>query len=113
MDDIGLYLNDLSLHGHGRDMVMAGWQHNSRFVLAGVISENCCWQTTCASNRLEDLYERAEERSQQLQQTYELHDEWKKRGDKLLYSMIPQSVADSLRSGLNPVETCQVIYRFF
>ena len=32
MDDIGLYLNDLSLHGHGRDMVMAGWQHNSRFV---------------------------------------------------------------------------------
>ncbi|XP_057364672.1 soluble guanylate cyclase 89Db-like isoform X1 [Daphnia carinata] len=86
MDGMGLTVNDLSLHGHGRDMVMAGWQHNSR---------------------LEDLYERAEERSQQLQQTYELHDEWKKRGDKLLYSMIPQSVADSLRSGTDPVDTCQ------
>lgn len=58
--------------------------------------------------RLEDMYERAEERSQQLQQTYELQDEWKKRGDKLLYSMIPQSVADTLRSGTDPVDTCQV-----
>jgi guanylate cyclase len=54
------------------------------------------------------MYERAEERSQQLQQTYELQDEWKKRGDKLLYSMIPQSVADGLRSGTDPVDTCQV-----
>ncbi|XP_046645351.1 soluble guanylate cyclase 89Db-like isoform X2 [Daphnia pulicaria] len=86
MDGMGLTINDLSLHGHGRDMVMAGWQHNSR---------------------LEDMYERAEERSQQLQQTYELQDEWKKRGDKLLYSMIPQSVADTLRSGTDPVDTCQ------
>lgn len=31
MDGMGLTINDLSLHGHGRDMVMAGWQHNSRF----------------------------------------------------------------------------------
>lgn len=29
MSELGLALNDLSLHGHGRDMVMAGWQHNS------------------------------------------------------------------------------------
>lgn len=33
MDGLGLCLNDLSLHGHGRDMVMAGWQHNSRSVI--------------------------------------------------------------------------------
>jgi hypothetical protein len=32
MDGMGLTINDLSLHGHGRDMVMAGWQHNSRSV---------------------------------------------------------------------------------
>lgn len=32
MDGLGLCLNDLSLHGHGRDMVMAGWQHNSRLL---------------------------------------------------------------------------------
>lgn len=64
-------------------------------------------------SRLEDLYERAEERSQQLQQTYELHDEWKQRGDKLLYSMIPKSVADSLRSGTDPVNTCKVLHPIF
>lgn len=32
MDELGLHLNDLSLHGHGREMAMAGWQHNSRFL---------------------------------------------------------------------------------
>lgn len=58
--------------------------------------------------RLEDLYEKAEMRSQQLQLTYELHDEWKQRGDKLLYSMIPQSVADTLRNGTDTLQTCQV-----
>ena len=87
MDDLGLNLNDLSLHGHGREMVMAGWQHNSK---------------------LENQYERAEERSHQLQKTYELQDEWKKRGDMLLYSMLPPAVGDSLRKGTDPVDTCQV-----
>lgn len=37
MDGMGLTINDLSLHGHGRDMVMAGWQHNSRSVFFSVI----------------------------------------------------------------------------
>ena len=59
-------------------------------------------------SRIEDLYEKAESRSKELQKTYELRDEWKQRGDQLLYSMIPQSVADKLRSGVDPVETCQV-----
>lgn len=57
---------------------------------------------------MEDLYERAEERSQQLQKTHELLDELKQKGDQLLYSMIPQSVAESLRNGTHPVDTCQV-----
>lgn len=59
---------------------------------------------------MEDLYERAEERSEQLQHTYELQGEWKKRGDDLLYSMIPTAVANSLRTGTDPVDTCQVIF---
>ena len=58
--------------------------------------------------RLEDLCEKAEQRSQQLQSAYELHDEWKQCGDKLLYSMIPQSVADTLRHGADTLKTCQV-----
>jgi hypothetical protein len=32
-----LTINDLSLHGHGRDMVMAGWQHNSRSVFLSLV----------------------------------------------------------------------------
>jgi guanylate cyclase len=119
MDGMGLTINDLSLHGHGRDMVMAGWQHNSRSVFfslvlcmlirtVNIVVINMVQRLQPFFSRLEDMYERAEERSQQLQQTYELQDEWKKRGDKLLYSMIPQSVADTLRCGTDPVDTCQV-----
>lgn len=37
MDGMGLTINDLSLHGHGRDMVMAGWQHNSRSVFSVIL----------------------------------------------------------------------------
>lgn len=58
--------------------------------------------------RLEYLYEKAEERSKQLQKTHELLDEWKKKGDLMLYSMIPKSVAEDLRKGVHPVDTCQV-----
>ncbi|KAI9562214.1 hypothetical protein GHT06_013179 [Daphnia sinensis] len=93
LSNLGLALGDLSLHGHGREMVMAGKQHNSR--------ER---EMTC---RLEDLYERAEEKANELHRTHELLDEWKRRGDELLYSMIPQSIAESLRRGKEPVDTCE------
>lgn len=63
------------------------------------------------SLRLEDLYERAEGKANQLQVTHELLDEWKMRGDELLYSMIPQSIAESLRRGKEPVDTCEVNIR--
>ena len=35
-------------------------------------------------------------------------DEEKKRGDSLLYAMIPKAVADRLRKGIGALETCQV-----
>ncbi|XP_046441201.1 soluble guanylate cyclase 89Da-like [Daphnia pulex] len=87
LSEVGLALSDLSLHGHGRELVMTGQQHSSR---------------------LEDLYERAEEKAKELQVTHELLDEWKRRGDELLYSMIPESIAESLRRGKEPVDTCEV-----
>ena len=87
MHELGVCLSDLSLHGNARDMIMAGQQHYSR---------------------LEVLYERAEEHSKQLEITHQLHDEWKKRGDELLYSMIPKSVAEQLSNGVSPVDTCKV-----
>jgi hypothetical protein len=62
----------------------------------------------CIILRLEDLYERAEERAKELHNTHDLLDEWKRRGDELLYSMIPESIAKSLRRGKEPVDTCEV-----
>lgn len=55
------------------------------------------------------MCEKAEQRSIELEKSLEVLDSWKKRGDDLLYSMIPQSVAERLRSGENRMSTCEVI----
>lgn len=44
----------------------------------------------------------------QLQEIIKKLDEEKKRGDSLLYAMIPKAVADRLRKGITALETCQV-----
>lgn len=74
----GLYLADLNGHGLSREMLFRGWQHLSR---------------------LELLFEKAESRSLNLEKSHKLLDQWKKRSDQLLYSMIPKSVAHQLRTG--------------
>nr|CAD7455710.1 unnamed protein product [Timema tahoe] len=89
LSNMGLFLNDLNLHGLSREMVLAGWHHCSR---------------------LELMFEKAEQRSMELEHSYSLLNCWKRRGDELLYSMIPKSVADRLRTGENPMSTCQVVY---
>eukprot|EP00061_Rhincodon_typus_P001092 g13684.t1 len=43
----------------------------------------------------------------QLQEIIKKLDEEKKRGDSLLYAMIPKAVADRLRKGVTALETCQ------
>ncbi|EDV93403.1 soluble guanylate cyclase 89Da [Drosophila grimshawi] len=81
---IGLYLNDLNPHGLSRELVMAGWQHCSK---------------------LEMLFEKEEERSDELEKSLELADLWKRQGDELLYSMIPRPIAERMRLGREHV--CQ------
>lgn len=83
---MGLYLNDLNPHGLSREMVMAGWQHCSRIEL---------------------MFEKEEQRSDELETSLKLADSWKRQGDDLLYSMIPRPVAERLRSGQNTLSTCQ------
>ena len=39
-------------------------------------------------------------------------EEWKERSNNLLYSMIPQSIADRLKNGEDPINTCEVICQF-
>lgn len=53
------------------------------------------------------MCEREENRAEELVTSLNLADSWKKQGDELLYSMIPRTVADRLRSGQDPLQTCQ------
>lgn len=55
------------------------------------------------------MFDKAEQRAQELETNYQLLDEWKCKGDELLYSMIPRTVADRLRNGCSPLSTCEVI----
>ncbi|XP_066140773.1 soluble guanylate cyclase 89Db-like isoform X2 [Euwallacea fornicatus] len=82
----GLYLNDMNPHGLAKEMVLAGWQNNSK---------------------LELMFDKAEQRASELEINLSLLEEWKQRGDDLLYSMIPKPVAEKLRAGNNPLSTCQ------
>ncbi|XP_050436148.1 soluble guanylate cyclase 89Da-like [Adelges cooleyi] len=83
---MGLFMNDLNLHGLSRELVLAGWQHCSR---------------------LELMFERAEQWSQDLEDNYDQLDRWKRKGDYLLYSMLPKIVADQLQNGHSTMETCK------
>lgn len=100
---MGLYLNDLNFHGLSREMVFSGFKHYSRLDL---------------------MCEREEQRAEELETSLNLADMWKKQGEKLsdknlnfnnfsftgddlLYSMIPKSVADRIKSGQDPLATCQ------
>ncbi|KAG5877871.1 hypothetical protein JTB14_031387 [Gonioctena quinquepunctata] len=86
LTDQALYLNDLNPHGLSKELVLAGWQHNSK---------------------LEILFDKAEQRSDELSENYKLLDIWKQRGDKLLYSMIPKTVADRLKTTKSSLSTCE------
>ena len=53
------------------------------------------------------MFEKEEQRSDELETSLKLADSWKRQGDDLLYSMIPRPVAERLSSGQNPLATCQ------
>lgn len=53
------------------------------------------------------MFEKEEQRSDELETSLKLADSWKRQGDDLLYSMIPRPVAERLRSGQNPLTTCE------
>lgn len=53
------------------------------------------------------MFEKEEQRSDELETSLKLADSWKRQGDELLYSMIPRPVAERLRSGQNTLSTCE------
>ncbi|CAL8095198.1 unnamed protein product [Calicophoron daubneyi] len=86
MWEVGLYLNDLSMHDSSRDMVLAGEQQSAELKLA---------------------LEQESEKRRRLEESLRRLDEEMKRTDELLYQMIPRAVAERLRSGEAAMDTCE------
>ncbi|XP_063861386.1 soluble guanylate cyclase 88E-like isoform X2 [Scylla paramamosain] len=82
----GLYINDLSMHDFSRDLMLAGTQQAVELNLA---------------------LEQEQHKSKKLEESMKKLDEEMKRTDDLLYQMIPMQVAQRLRKGENPVDTCE------
>ncbi|XP_059837132.1 soluble guanylate cyclase 88E-like [Hypanus sabinus] len=87
MIKMGVYVNDLNLHDSSRELILAGTQQSAELQLA---------------------LDQEQQKYAQLQEIIKKLDEEKKRGDSLLYAMIPKAVADRLRKGVTALETCQV-----
>ncbi|XP_050308159.1 soluble guanylate cyclase 88E isoform X2 [Anthonomus grandis grandis] len=83
----GLYINDLSMHDFSRDLMLAGTQQSVELKLA---------------------LDQEQQKSKKLEESMRKLDEEMKRTDELLYQMIPKQVADRLRKGENPIDTCEM-----
>lgn len=70
-----------------RDLMLAGTQQSVELKLA---------------------LDQEQHKSKKLEESMRKLDEEMKRTDELLYQMIPKQVADRLRAGENPIDTCQV-----
>ncbi|XP_065347406.1 soluble guanylate cyclase 88E-like isoform X1 [Cloeon dipterum] len=83
----GLFINDLSMHDFSRDLMLAGTQQSVELKLA---------------------LDQEQQKSKKLEESMKKLDEEMRRTDELLYQMIPKQVADRLRKGENPIDTCQI-----
>ncbi|XP_059483140.1 soluble guanylate cyclase 88E isoform X2 [Neocloeon triangulifer] len=83
----GLFINDLSMHDFSRDLMLAGTQQSVELKLA---------------------LDQEQQKSKKLEESMKKLDEEMRRTDELLYQMIPKMVADRLRKGENPIDTCQI-----
>ncbi len=63
---------------------------------------------TQQSVELKLALDQEQHKSKKLEESMRKLDEEMKRTDELLYQMIPKQVADRLRSGENPINTCEV-----
>lgn len=63
---------------------------------------------TQQSVELKLALDQEQQKSKKLEESMRKLDEEMKRTDELLYQMIPKQVADRLRNGENPIDTCEV-----
>ena len=60
------------------------------------------------TNDLKEALDAENEKSKQMEAAMEKVDIEMKRSDELLSQMIPKTVTDKVKQGLNPVDTCEV-----
>ncbi len=87
MFNTGFYINDLSMHDSSRDLVLVGTQQSAELKLA-------LDQERQKSKALEDSMKRLDIET--------------KKGDQLLYQMVPTKMADRLRCGEAVVNLVEV-----
>lgn len=63
---------------------------------------------TQQSVELKLALDQEQQKSKKLEESMRKLDEEMRRTDELLYQMIPKMVADRLRRGENPIDTCEV-----
>lgn len=68
---------------------------------------------TQQSVELKLALDQEQQKSKKLEESMRKLDEEMKRTDELLYQMIPKQVADRLRNGENPIDTCEVSFHEF
>lgn len=68
---------------------------------------------TQQSVELKLALDQEQQKSKKLEESMRKLDEEMKRTDELLYQMIPKQVADRLRTGENPIDTCEVRFHYF
>ncbi len=61
------------------------------------------------SNDLKDALDAEMEKTRLMEESMKKLDDEMKRSDELLAQMIPKQVVDKVKSGLNPIETCEVV----
>lgn len=64
---------------------------------------------TQQSVELKLALDQEQQKSKKLEESMRKLDEEMRRTDELLYQMIPKMVADRLRRGENPIDTCEVM----
>jgi len=71
------------------------------------------FQGSQQSNDLKDALDAEMEKTRLMEESMKKLDDEMKRSDELLAQMIPKQVVDKVKSGLNPVETCEVQFAIY
>lgn len=102
----GLYINDLSMHDFSR--YFSNYQIAVFQNYLMTISRDLMLAGTQQSVELKLALDQEQQKSKKLEESMRKLDEEMRRTDELLYQMIPKQVADRLRRGENPIDTCEV-----